>query len=183
MQDIRKWLVDIWHQVITSTIFFFFITSTSIDLSSKVFCLIHLISISQVVLMNLIHNMFENYNFKITTTSPRAQWVNVAQHHNRARMYLLSREWVCRYHPHGNGPWHPWIRSPRHVCQTQPPLQSRRISGGKPHQADCNTRCNNMMLVIILCMHPANKRWCYIVTSSLIGWALTQNDPCKLIVV
>ena len=30
---------------------------------------------------------------------------------------------------------------------------------------------------IILWMHPANKRWRYIVTSSLIGWAHTQNDP------
>ena len=30
---------------------------------------------------------------------------------------------------------------------------------------------------IILCMHPANENWCYIVTSSLIGWAHTQNDP------
>ena len=29
-----------------------------------------------------------------------------------------------------------------------------------------------------LCMHPANDRWCYNVTSSLIGWAHTQNDPC-----
>ena len=29
---------------------------------------------------------------------------------------------------------------------------------------------------IILCMHPANQRQCYIVTSSLIGWAHTQND-------
>ena len=31
---------------------------------------------------------------------------------------------------------------------------------------------------IILCMYPANKRRRYIVTSSLIVWALTQNDPC-----
>ena len=30
---------------------------------------------------------------------------------------------------------------------------------------------------IILCMRPANERRCYIVTSSLIGWAHTQNDP------
>ena len=29
----------------------------------------------------------------------------------------------------------------------------------------------------ILCMHPANERWCYLVTSSPIGWAHTQNDP------
>ena len=32
---------------------------------------------------------------------------------------------------------------------------------------------------INLWMHPANERWRYIVTSSLIGWAQTQNDPCK----
>ena len=32
---------------------------------------------------------------------------------------------------------------------------------------------------IILCIRPANMRWRYIVTSSLIGWAHTQNDPCK----
>ena len=31
---------------------------------------------------------------------------------------------------------------------------------------------------IILYMCPANERWCYIVTSSLIGWAHAQNDPC-----
>ena len=29
----------------------------------------------------------------------------------------------------------------------------------------------------ILCMRPANERRRYIVTSSLIGWAHTQNDP------
>ena len=34
------------------------------------------------------------------------------------------------------------------------------------------------MFVIILCMHPANERWLYNVTSSLIGWAHSQNDPC-----
>ena len=32
---------------------------------------------------------------------------------------------------------------------------------------------------IILCMRPANERRCYIVTSSLIGWAHSQNDPWK----
>ena len=31
---------------------------------------------------------------------------------------------------------------------------------------------------IIQCMRPANERWRYIVTSSLIGWAHTRNDPC-----
>ena len=31
---------------------------------------------------------------------------------------------------------------------------------------------------IMLCMHPANRRR-YNVTSCLIGWAHTQNDPCS----
>ena len=31
---------------------------------------------------------------------------------------------------------------------------------------------------IILGMGSANERWCYFVTSSLIGWAYTQNDHC-----
>ena len=34
---------------------------------------------------------------------------------------------------------------------------------------------------IVLCMHPANDRWSYIVTSSLIGWVHTQNDPWILV--
>ena len=32
---------------------------------------------------------------------------------------------------------------------------------------------------IILCMPPANERRRYIVTSPLIGWAHTQNNPCS----
>ena len=32
---------------------------------------------------------------------------------------------------------------------------------------------------IILCVHPANERRRYNVTSSLIGWAHTQNTPCS----
>ena len=31
---------------------------------------------------------------------------------------------------------------------------------------------------IIFFMHPANERWHYIATSSLIGWMHTQNNPC-----
>ena len=33
------------------------------------------------------------------------------------------------------------------------------------------------LLRIILCMCPADRRWCYIVSSSLIGWVHIQNDP------
>ena len=34
---------------------------------------------------------------------------------------------------------------------------------------------------IILYMRPANERRHHNVTSSLIGWAHTQNDPCELV--
>ena len=40
-----------WHQDITWT---------NIDISSKVFCCIHLREISQEVLLNLIHNMYSD---------------------------------------------------------------------------------------------------------------------------
>ena len=30
---------------------------------------------------------------------------------------------------------------------------------------------------LIFCIRPANERWHYIVTSSLIGWAHAQDDP------
>ena len=33
---------------------------------------------------------------------------------------------------------------------------------------------------IILCMCPANGRWCYNVASSLIGWVHTQNDSWSM---
>ena len=42
-------------------------------------------------------------------------------------------------------------------------------------------KCTWYILRIILCMHPANERRCYIVTSSLIGWVHTQNHPWHLI--
>ena len=37
--------------------------------------------------------------------------------------------------------------------------------------------CQPGSVGIISCMHPANERWCYTVTSSLIGWVHTYNDP------
>ena len=35
----------------------------------------------------------------------------------------------------------------------------------------------------ILHMHPVNGRWHYHVMSSLIGWAHTQNDPCRRMII
>ena len=53
-----------------------------------------------------------------------------------------------------------------------------------PSQWEITLHCNvipNWLDVytsgIILWMRPANERWGYIVTSSLIGWAHTQHDP------
>ena len=34
---------------------------------------------------------------------------------------------------------------------------------------------------IVFCMRPANERWCYIVTSPLIGWPHTKIDPCDTV--
>ena len=31
---------------------------------------------------------------------------------------------------------------------------------------------------IVLWKRPANERWCYNVSLSLIGWVDTQSDPC-----
>ena len=47
-----------------------------------------------------------------------------------------------------------------------------------PH---CDSFETKMMAVIILCVHPANERWRYNVTSSLIGWGRIQNYPCDSI--
>ena len=45
-----------------------------------------------------------------------------------------------------------------------------------------NNLLRDFITGIILGMGWANERWCYIVTSSLIGWAHTQNDP-RIIVI
>ena len=37
---------------------------------------------------------------------------------------------------------------------------------------------NDVISGLILCVHPATDGLCYNVTSSLIGWAHAQNDPC-----
>ena len=43
----------------------------------------------------------------------------------------------------------------------------------------CNGSINQS---IILCMHPANERRCYNLTTSLIGWVQTQNNLVNLTV-
>ena len=40
---------------------------------------------------------------------------------------------------------------------------------------------NRPLSGIILCMHPANERRRYNVTSPLIGWLHTQNNPCIIL--
>ena len=90
-------------------------------------------------------------------------------------------------------PWCCWT-----TCDVQGGLGSGYVTVNQfiqdklNHLYDCNhvkSRCmilcatitvysmNILMAGIILCMCPANERRRYIVTSSLIGWAHTQNDP------
>ena len=59
------------------------------------------------------------------------------------------------------------------------------------HRTYCSPSLNHQIVVweldwwipiptrIILCMRPANERWCCNVTLSLIGWVHTQNDSCS----
>ena len=37
--------------------------------------------------------------------------------------------------------------------------------------------CGPYLAELILVLRPANERWCYFVTASLIGWAQTYNQP------
>ena len=50
------------------------------------------------------------------------------------------------------------------------------------HDADEITKTHDTSVLhagIILCMCSTNERWRYNVTSSLIDWAHSQNDPCS----
>ena len=60
------------------------------------------------------------------------------------------------------------------MVQWQSPEGSFTITHLKFHS---NLPGANKLTWIILCMRPANERWRYNVTPSLIGWAHTQNDP------
>ena len=59
-------------------------------------------------------------------------------------------------------------------------------TGLLPYMVDPSQNLNNLLHVdgsnagIILCMGAANERRRYIITSSLIGCAHTQNDPCSI---
>ena len=54
------------------------------------------------------------------------------------------------------------------------PIIFPQYHDGVNEVADINTKPR-----MILCMRPANERWCYIVMPSLIGWAHTQNHSCE----
>ena len=68
-----------------------------------------------------------------------------------------------------------------YICITQPVL-----TNPKSHTKYIIAREISEEAGIILCMCPANWRPCYNVTSSLIGWAPTQNDSweaCILFII
>ena len=52
-------------------------------------------------------------------------------------------------------------------------MQLRRLDQGVAVRYDYHAG-------VILCMHPANERWCKNATLSLIGWVHTQNDMEQL---
>ena len=62
---LRLWNIDWWYQAITFA---------NIDLSSKVFCGIHLTEISKEVLMNLIRNMRSEFTLLKLLPSSWGQW-------------------------------------------------------------------------------------------------------------
>ena len=48
-------------------------------------------------------------------------------------------------------------------------------------QIVCIVWCLSAISGIILCMHPAYKKWYNIAMLSLIGWVHTQNGPCGIL--
>ena len=79
----------------------------------------------------------------------------------------------CHCNFTGNGQdiysWY-WIKITHSWLQSHLPGVSRSISRSDGIQVDPWSR-------IFWGMDSANERWRYIVTSSIIGWAHTQNDP------
>ena len=58
-----------------------------------------------------------------------------------------------------------------------------RVSYGVFSVSSKSNLCSVWVIArIILCMRPANERRRYNVTSSLIGWAHAQNDPCCCVI-
>ena len=60
-----------------------------------------------------------------------------------------------------------------HSCKFQP-ISTRHGSGNPLHTWVAMVNPGFMLFT-----HPANERRCCIVTSSLIGWMHTQDDPCE----
>ena len=75
-------------------------------------------------------------------------------------------------------PW-PWIFKVQYGINISRETEGQLI-WSKSHIKGCESLgcwTYYMYAGIILCMRLANKRWCYNVTSSLIGWERTQHDP------
>ena len=99
-------------------------------------------------------NKLENYTFKIIFPSARGQWVKESCASCRHWFHAASRTAACR--------------------TSVAPLVASRVNVSSL----CYSRTTLLKSGIILCMRPAKERWRYIVTSPLIGWSHTQNDPC-----
>ena len=106
------------------------------------------------------------------------QWFRKIRHQARFRkirhqaiIWKIITYWHCNFTGNGQDiyPWYS-IKISHSRLQSHLPGVSRSISRSDGIQVDPWSG-------IILGMGSANERWHYIVTSSLIGWAHTQNDP------
>ena len=76
--------------------------------------------------------------------------------------YQMTQSWLCVL-----------IIYPRSARDQPPSIMNTSIWSNRQMQTQDSR--------IMLCMHPTNERWCYNVTSPLIDWAHTQNDPWRFV--
>ena len=117
-------------------------------------------------------NAFEIVVCKIATILSWPQCVNVSQqvqnvHYEADNDIWLTHQPIILCGPESG--WFHWLTCCSFNCSQQ---RNHPITFIVSSQCFYNTG-------IILCMHPANESRRYHVTSSLIGWAHTQNDPCN----
>ena len=91
--------------------------------------------------------------------------------------YFYHEDWVeicCTSYWEALCCWPTWSVIGRSVSHAWP------FGYGSPHPLFHSVQyiTRTMHTGIILPMSPTNKRRRYMVTSSLIGWTHTQNDPC-----
>ena len=133
--------------------------------------------------------------YTVTATFLRGQWVNMVQCWTRQTFYSTKLPTEISAPGHVSvrdyfvitvtSQWTWWhLKSPASRLFTQVLIQAQikeniRWPVNSPHKGPVMWKMFPFDDVIMY-MCPANERRRYIVASSLIGWAHTQNDPYKL---